>query len=163
MTGELSASDHRRIRVADAVQVERALLRKPNWQELLCEYIEAATKREFSYGAFDCALFCADWVQIATGVDYAAQLRGYDSMLDAYRIIARYGSMQKMVTQLLAKVPVRGSLAQCGDIVSIRDHPALGAAPEALGICVGVHSAFPAKKGCSMIRTHEAPLAWRID
>jgi hypothetical protein len=151
--------------VAESTSARRVAGRKPNWQELLCEYIEGSANREFAYGkvTVDCALFCADWVLIATDVDYAAELRGYSSLREAYKIIARYGSMEKMVTALLGAAPIAAASARCGDIVLMRDPHFLGGAPEGLGICVGVHTAFPMQKGLTMNRTHHAARAWRID
>jgi hypothetical protein len=144
-------------------------MKKHGWPELLDEYIQAAQARVFAYGTFDCCLWCADWVSVATGVDHAATLRGYDSMLEAYKIIATYGSIEKMVTQLLGRGPLHAAMAQRGDIVLMR---AMGGAggriemdgpPESLGICAGLHSAFPHRRGLIMIRTLEASAAWRVE
>lgn len=138
-------------------------MKKHGWPELLHDYIDAARLREFAYGAFDCALFCADWVQIATGIDHAVSLRGYDSMAAAYKIIAGYGSIEAMVTALMARDPVHAAFAQRGDIMLVRDHASLGSAPEGLGICLGLHTAVPRDKGLLMIRTLEAASAWKVD
>lgn len=137
-------------------------MRKEGWPEALHDYIAAARKKEFAYGAWDCCLFAADWVLELTGTDYAAELRGYSSMKDAYEILARYGSMEAMVTQLLGVDAGHPAFAQRGDIVLMKDHPSLGGAPEGLGICHGLHSAFPRAKGLIMIRTLEAAAFWKI-
>lgn len=124
--------------------------------------------REFAFGAFDCCLWSAGWAQIATGADPAADLRGYDSKTAAYRIVSTYGSIEKMVTTLLGRDPIHPAFAQRGDIVLVRDRGAMGAeidmtgAPEGLGICLGLQSAFPRDKGLTMIRTLEASVAWKI-
>lgn len=137
-------------------------MRKEGWPEALHDFIAAARKKEFAYGAWDCCLFAADWALDATGVDYAAELRGYSSMKDAYEILARYGSMEAMVTQLLGASPGHPAFAQRGDIVLIKDHPSLGGAPEGLGICLGLNSAFPRDAGLIMIRTLETAAMWMI-
>jgi hypothetical protein len=133
------------------------------WPEHLDDYIMAARAREFSYGDFDCALFCADWIQILTGVDYAKQLRGYDSMKDAYRIIGRFGSVQAMVTELTGIAPTHQAFAQRGDIILMGPCRELGEAVEGLGICVGVRSAFPSVKGIIDLPTLSASLCWKFD
>lgn len=138
-------------------------MKKHGWPEALHEYIAAAHSREFAYGVFDCALFCADWAQIATGVDHASELRGYDSMKDAYKIIAGYGSIEKMVTALMGRDPIHPAFAHRGDIVLFRDHPSLNGASEGLGICEGVHSWVPRDKGLLHVRTLEAAAAWKVD
>lgn len=137
-------------------------MRKHGWPEALHDYIEAAMKKQFAYGAYDCALFCADWVKIATGVDHAADLRGYDSMLAAYKIIERYGSMEAMVTQLLGADPIHPAWAQRGDVVMLKGHAALDGQPEGLGICLGRTSAFARELGLLMIPTLDAAAAWKI-
>jgi hypothetical protein len=142
-------------------------MKKHGWPELLHDYIDAAQSRTFAFGAFDCALFCADWVTIATGVDHASDLRGYDSLLSASRIVFRYGNMKNMVTALLGREPAHAAFAQRGDIVLIRECTTTGTAdldgaPEGLGICIGLHSAFPRAEGLITIRTLEAAAAWKV-
>jgi len=143
-------------------------MRKHGWPELLADYIQASLTKQFAYGSFDCALFCADWIQIATGDDPAADLRGYDSMLEAYRIVGRFGSMESMATQLLRSEPCHVAFAQRGDIVLMRsaslvtDAGQVDGAAEVLGICLGRSSAFPNKKGLWMLPTLEAAAAWKI-
>lgn len=137
-------------------------MKKHGWPRMLSDYIEAAMVKEFSYGSFDCALFCADWVQIATGLDHAKDLRGYDSMRDACRIVGRFGSMQAMVTQLLGAEPIHAAWAQRGDVVLMRCHPSFEGAPEGLGICLGLRSALPAARGIVMVPTLDASAAWKI-
>ena len=58
-----------------------------DWQERLDAAMNRAKSQMFSYGEFDCALFAADCVQAITGADYAAELRGYDSKVAAYRVL----------------------------------------------------------------------------
>lgn len=143
-------------------------MRKHEWPQLLDEYVQAAMSREFAFGAFDCCLWAAGWVEVATGADPAAQLRGYDSKTAAYRIVAAHGSIEKMVTTILGRDPIHQAFAQRGDIVLVRERGALGGeidmggAPEGLGICLGLQSAFPREKGLMMIRTLEASAAWKI-
>lgn len=140
-------------------------MRKEGWAELLATYIETAMAKEFAYGSHDCALFCADWIQIATGVDYAKDLRGYGSVRQAYRIVAKFGSVKAMATALIGVEPIHGAWAQRGDIV-LMDNPKLVTdLPEAsatLGICLGRSSAFPAVRGLWMLSTLEAAAAWKI-
>lgn len=137
-------------------------MRVHNWPHALHEYLEAVRSREFAYGAFDCCLFAADWVQIATGIDHAAELRGYASKAQAYEIIERYGSIEAMVTQLLEREPIHPAHAQRGDIVLASVPVAQGEAGETIGICEGVHSHFPCARGCVQFRTLRARIAWRI-
>lgn len=50
--------------------------RQPGWRERLNAVIEAARRKPFEYGVFDCALFQADCVEALTGHDFAAADRG---------------------------------------------------------------------------------------
>lgn len=137
-------------------------MKKHGWPELMHDYIHAAHSCEFAYGTFDCALFCADWVQIATGVDHARDLRGYTSMKAAYEIIAKFDTLAGLVSHQMGTDTVHPAFLQRGDIVLMCDSPALGDAPEGLGICLGLHSAFPAQKGIIMLRTLDATCGWKV-
>lgn len=132
------------------------------WPEMLHEYIESAMSREFSFGSFDCALFCADWVRLATGVDRAEGLRGYSSMKAAYEIIARFDTLEDLVSHQMGSPAAHPASLQRGDITLMRDNPSLGEAPEGLGICLGLHSAFPAQKGLIWLRTLDAGCGWKV-
>lgn len=43
---------------------------------LLSAFLRGAARQPFAVGTGDCALFVADWVQVATGRDGASELRG---------------------------------------------------------------------------------------
>lgn len=133
-----------------------------NWNLRLVEALEAAEQKTFAYGTFDCALFAADCVLAITGNDYAVELRGYTSKLDAYRIVANYGSLQAMITALLGSEPIHPAFAGRGDV--ILGAPPLGEneAGECIGICTGTHIAYPKAVGLQLLLRATALHAWRI-
>lgn len=138
-------------------------MRYEDWPKRLQAEIAAARKRTFAYGAFDCCLFAADCVQAMTGIDYAAELRGYTSKLDAYRIVAAYGSLEAMITTLLGREPVHRSQAHRGDVVLAEVELAPGEAGDCVGICAAAKFYFPRAVGLRECAIDVVRLAWRID
>lgn len=90
--------------------------RYDDWPERLAAFIEARRKRAFSWGQQDCALFAADGIQEMTGVDLAADLRGYKSASGAAKRIKAAGGMRGLAAALPEKHP---GLAQRGDVVLV--------------------------------------------
>jgi hypothetical protein len=133
----------------------------PDWSARLAAVIDAASKKTFAYGTFDCALFAAECVQATTGIDYAVDLRGYQSKLQAYRIVKEYGSLEAMITALLKCDPFHPCYAQPGDVVLGSPELQSDEEGEAIGICVGVKFAFPKQIGISMYSMDRCRLAWR--
>lgn len=88
--------------------------RAHDWPEQLMRFVEQRRNAPFSWGSNDCALFAADYVLAITGVDLAAQWRGYDSARGAAEHIAAVGGMAAFVAALTPRHP---NLAQRGDIV----------------------------------------------
>jgi hypothetical protein len=55
-------------------------------------YMESCASRKFSWGKWDCALFCADVIEAITGHDPARQLRGtYSDQQGAIEALALRG------------------------------------------------------------------------
>lgn len=126
----------------------------------LFEHIEAARNKTFEYGVHDCALFAADWVAECTGVDPAADLRGYSGKEAADEIISSYGSLEALITDRLGE-PIPVAWASRGDIV-IATLPTPEGEADCVGICAGASSAFASHVGVRMIPTSRARLAWRV-
>lgn len=109
-------------------------MRHPDWPERLAEFVRARRKTPFEWGRHDCALFAADAVQAITGVDPAAEYRGYSDEREALRIIKDAGGMRGLVP--LPEKPV--GMAQRGDAVI-----ALIEGRETFGVCVGENYVAP--------------------
>lgn len=138
-------------------------MRVHNWSLRLAETFEKAEKQSFVYGTFDCALFAADCVLAVTGVDYAADLRGYTSKIDAYRIVAGYGSLEAMITTLLNREPVHPAFAGRCDVVLGTPRLREDETGECIGICTGVLIAYPKEVGLTMQPRSTALRTWRIE
>jgi hypothetical protein len=134
-------------------------VRLRDWPQRLQQTLEVAKVRSFAYGGFDCALFAADCVRACTGVDPAAELRGYASREEAETIIARYGSLTALVTALMGE-PIEPAFAQRGDIV-LSEIPSVQGG-ESIGVCMGAFCAFPDAVGLRMHPRTVAKLAWRV-
>lgn len=132
-------------------------MRCADWPARLDAAVRAAAGRRFRYGSFDCCLFAADVVCAITGVDPAADLRGYHGRRAALRILAREGGLIPLVSRVLDRGPEHGSVAGRGDVVfgsPIREG--------AIGVCLGRQIAFAGPEGLSFHPRVIAALAWRI-
>jgi len=130
-------------------------VRIEGWEKLLHEYIEATKSLTFEWGKNDCALWCADWVNMCIGKDYAELWRG------------RYSSEIHLRELLKARgLDSFGDIADCyeepkdikfitrGDIVL---HP-IGT----LGICTGIDSVFITERGFIVEKTHKCLKGWKV-
>lgn len=138
-------------------------MRLNDWQERLATEIKAARKKSFAYGTFDCCLFAADCAKAITGIDYASELRGYETKEEAYEIVARYGSLEAMITALLGRDPIHPAMATVGDVVIAKVMLADGEDGEAIGVCTGVNFRAPAARGLASFPMSAARLAWRVE
>ena len=115
--------------------------RRPDWPELLAEAIEERRARPFAWGGQDCCLFAADIVATLTGVDHAEKFRGYSSAREAQNVLSDVGGLERLISSLIGPA-VHPSAAGRGDVVlADLDHGAT------LGICLGLHCAFPGPDG----------------
>ena len=89
--------------------------------DALAGYLREATGRRFGFGEFDCALFCAGWVQVRKGIDPAAAWRGhYHTLTGAVRLLKRHGGLVELFDSCLDRVgAVRYGAARRGDIAIV--------------------------------------------
>lgn len=135
-------------------------MRREDWPEELARMLREASSRPFAWGEHDCCLFAADVVQAITGEDHAAEFRGrYTTAAGAARALKRYGA-GNLVATIDAKLPrIAPALARRGDVVC-KEFEDVG---PALGICVGIQSAFASHTGIAMHNTLDCDHAWRIE
>lgn len=122
--------------------------------ERLSAFIDAHRRVAFRYGSHDCALVAADWVLEATGVDPAAQWRGYASEDEARAIIDQAGGMRGLVS-----LPERATprLAQRGDVV-LAEHEG----QQVFGVVVGDMYAAPGARRLEFRPMSEALVAFEV-
>lgn len=105
--------------------------RAADWPRKLNLYLQDADKRYRAdgllWGVFDCAIFAADWVKIATGDDPMADYRGrYDSAESAAAALkSRHGSIVKAMSAIFG-AGAHPAMGQRGDIAWRRRENALG-------------------------------------
>lgn len=139
-----------------------ALTRRPDWQSRLSAYIVAAAHRPFQYGVQDCGLFVAGAIEAMTGVDVAAELRGYRNRTQAYDAIRRVCGRRRMdaVADHLARQfgieEIPPAFAQRGDAVQ-RQAGSLG-----IVAMHGTELLTPYKDGLLRLPMSRALRAWRI-
>lgn len=133
-------------------------MRVQGWAEILFSGIESRRDTPFSWGSHDCCLFAADMALAITGIDYAAPVRGYTTREQAETIIALYGDMSGMVSQLLGAQPIPAASARRGDFVMARFGES-----DAMGVCIGARCIFAALRAGIVEHTMTvATCAWRI-
>lgn len=135
--------------------------RREDWPMRLARFLEAASKRPFSWGQTDCALFAADWVLMATGEDPAVAFRGkYDSRSGAALALRQYGAgtLEATATKMLGEPMSSPLCAQRGDICSITTDEG-----PALGICGGEFVAvMTPDQGWGRRPLSDISKAWRV-
>lgn len=131
-------------------------MRIEGWESLLNEHIEQAKDIVFEWGMNDCALWSADWVNKATGNNFASQWRGlYTSEAELNALMAeRELDLPADIADEVGLPQMDVPFAQRGDIV---EHP-----QGCLGICNGLHSYFLMERGVTRIRTRDCVRAWRV-
>ena len=66
------------------------LVRFPDWPERLAAFLESRRESPKKWGYNDCGMFCADAIEVMTGVDMAEELRSYDSPCGALKALVAY-------------------------------------------------------------------------
>ena len=102
-------------------------LRRLDWPERLGGYVAAHRETPFAWGVFDCALFACGAIQVMTGVDPAAPMRGrYKTARGALRVLKRFagGSLRETADKIAGEIGyplVPLALARRGDVALIDD------------------------------------------
>jgi hypothetical protein len=138
------------------------LVRLPDWQSRLSAYVVRCAAKPFRYGDQDCGLFVAGAIEGMTGVDVAAELRGYRNRSEAFariRDVCGRGRMDAIADHLAAQFGVQEigvNFAGRGDAVQFRTGR--------LGIVAmhGTELLTPYKDGLLRLPISHAVRAWRI-
>ena len=118
------------------METSSQIVRAPDWEDRLANYLDRVAEEPFAWGTHDCALHAASAIKAMTGVDPGEAFRGqYDTRTGSALALRELGNgtLLKTVTAWLgaSKHP---SQAKRGDIV-MRDR-------STLGVCVGAYSYF---------------------
>jgi hypothetical protein len=134
-----------------------------NWPEALAAYIDRKRNEPFAWGVNDCCLFGADWIQLCTGLDPAATLRGtYDSALSGVRVLENHGGLigtiETHFNPLGFKAIGQGFAAR-GDI-AVRDC----GNGDTMGVVLGSTAAFVGKDGLKFANLNDGAETrfWKI-
>lgn len=133
-------------------------MRIDNWSRFLEKVIQAAEKKEFSYGTHDCCLFTADCVDAIMGTSIAQMHRGqYDAdTQEAY--FNNVGGVEGLIAaQGFEEIPI--TMARRGDVIltSLPGNP-LGVIDNS-----GQRIAVAAPKKIAFISLDNAIRAWRVE
>jgi len=129
----------------------------------LFAYIDANKNTPFEWGKFDCCLFAANAIKVATGSDIAADFRGkYNTARGAKKALKRYGNGDLISTVIAklgdAKPPLQ---AKRGDLVLV-DNLQGGVNDPALGICLGHLVAVTTQTGLKTVELTRVTMAWEV-
>ena len=139
------------------------------WEGRLADYIAVARSRVFKYGEFDCCLMLCDAVEVITGVDPAAALRGhYATERGAIRTLRRYagGGITETAEKIAATLgapEVALSFARRGDIVLFDDRETVPSGFDAmLGVCLGREVGVIQLEGLRLLPISRAARSWAV-
>ena len=130
-------------------------MRIEGWESLLAAHVVQAQEKTFAWGEHDCALWCAEWLRLATGRNLVDEWRGLytnEEELDSLMLARGHSSYEHIVDAYGLSKPVM--LAQRGDILL---HPC-----GTLGICLGKIGIFVTTKGAITERTLACLKAWEV-
>jgi hypothetical protein len=96
----------------------------------LAIFLRRAAQQPFAWGAADCCLIGADWIEARRGIDPAASLRGtYRTRAGARRHMLRAGGFVPLTRGLMGRAGFREAIeARPGDVAVIQspDGPVIG-------------------------------------
>jgi len=129
------------------------------WADRLTEYIESRAQTPFEWGVHDCCSFTAGAAKAITGEDPTPADCQYSTALQAGRVVAAIGGVDK-IPEACGLAPLASvRMAQRGDVVYSVDNDV-----ESLGICCGELSFFAAEAGgVAAKKTLACVTAWRVE
>jgi hypothetical protein len=143
-----------------------ALVRYPDWDQRLHQFLLGQVANPFHYGRFDCAIFCADALVAMTGVDVAAPFRGqYLSRKEALAAAKNYCGKATVdhvvaaVAQRHGLLPVAPAYAQRGDVILLNRMRDVSLGIVSLN---GREVLAAGRKGFMRVPLSRAKRAWRI-
>jgi len=138
------------------------LKRKFQWERTLANRIWTARELTFAWGKFDCAIWTADWIRDATGVDPAANYRGkYSDEAGAAAIFGSdLGAFAATIAAQIGAPEVRRTFARRGDIVFVDNGTPAGCLG-VVNLC-GQRAACVMQKGMTLVRMERWRRAWQI-
>lgn len=115
------------------------MIRLPDWEARLHDYLADAGDRPFAFGSHDCALHGAAVVLAVTGEDHGAPFRGrYTTARGSVRALRKWGAWTVEATfdaHLPATAP---AFARRGDLVLSEGM---------VGVCIGADALFVGREG----------------
>jgi hypothetical protein len=144
-----------------------SVIRKPDWQQRLHEFLLARGKQPFAWGKNDCALFAADAIQSFTGVDFAGDFRGkYTDEAGANATIKSVTAGSTVEDAAVHAAKQHGlvewktvMLAQRGDLALYQGSEGLAAGVVHLN---GIHALFVTPTGLHKIPLRRCLRAWKV-
>lgn len=141
--------------------------RLQDWPGRLAALIEGRRRMPFKYGVNDCCQLARAAIVAQTGLDPAAELglQDYRTRSAASAQLRRLGGIAALPAAIgLEEIPLafagRGALVLLHHAAERPDQQLVRLS--SLGICLGEHSVFPARRGLVFHRTAACAQAWRV-
>lgn len=131
-------------------------MRLPDWQLRLAAFYKERASMPFEWGRNDCCMFAADAVAAMTGWDFAAEVEGYTTALQAERVLKARGGLRAVASDALGD-PIPPLMATVGDVVLMENE-----GRELLAICNGTNAIGPGAEGVAVLDMAAALAAWRV-
>jgi len=129
----------------------------------LNEHVLNNAYKRFQWGAWDCCLFVADYLEAITGKDYAYIFRGrYGTQKGAYKALKEQGfaNIEEFCDEYFEIKSLK--FAQRGDVVLFLN-PSVEKSEQCLGLCNGELSHFLTEtEGIRWIKTKHCLRAWSV-
>lgn len=137
------------------------LTRREDWPELLAEALAARADIPFVWGQHDCCTLACDIVELLTGVDPMASLRGrYHDEAGAEALLAEAGGLADLAARLAREAGLGSchpAFAQRGDVALVEHGNAL-----ALGVVAGDAVAVAGPEGTTFLPRETIRAAWSV-
>jgi len=133
------------------------LIKYPNWQARLCQYIHLVAARPVRPCLHDCAKFGAGAIQAQTGVDLSERWGSYQTLDQGLEMLKEHGYVDHiaLVADLLPEVaPLSGRV---GDIAVLD-----GEIDQSIGVVQGASIYVVGLRGLTLVSLTQAKRVFRV-
>tara|TARA_Y100000114_G_scaffold77252_1_gene70953 strand:- start:565 stop:987 length:423 start_codon:yes stop_codon:yes gene_type:complete len=137
------------------------MIKLPDWQIHLHNYLRDNRDRDFKWGDWDCCVFADGAIHSISGVHVIPEELKWTNESDAMESIQKYGRTFANAIKKAARAsglePIDNAQITAGDLcVYMNDNE------EVCGICDGYALVSPAEQGYAFNRCDTVRIAWRV-
>lgn len=133
-------------------------MRVDNWLSKLHQFVESRRRTPYQWGVNDCGTFSADAIEVVTGADPIADIRGqWTDEASAMQLLEANGGIVGLANRYFPGRRKEREMAQEGDLVLVKVE-----GKHSLAICVGRYAAAPGDDGVLLTEMTEARAVWEV-